>query len=104
MPISHMTNRQKWEEAGPPDLPATSWAALGPLACRGARTGHGLKRWADASLRFFSWRRATRVPGRALPRARAGLEPAPAPRRVGADRRAAGGSGAVAVREPATGA
>ncbi len=50
-----MTNRQKWEGAGSPDLPATAWAVLGLLSFRGARTGYELKKWADASLRFFHW-------------------------------------------------
>ncbi|WP_382466024.1 helix-turn-helix transcriptional regulator [Streptomyces noursei] len=50
-----MTNRQKWEGTGPPDLPATAWAVLGLPSFRGARTGYELRKWADASLRFFYW-------------------------------------------------
>ncbi|MGW1893677.1 helix-turn-helix transcriptional regulator [Streptomyces sp. NPDC002004] len=35
------------------DLPATAWAVLGLLSFPGERTGYELKKWADASLRFF---------------------------------------------------
>ncbi|MER5888117.1 PadR family transcriptional regulator [Streptomyces sp. NPDC001941] len=37
------------------DLPATAWAVLGLLSFPGERTGYDLKKWADASLRFFYW-------------------------------------------------
>ncbi|WP_199549464.1 PadR family transcriptional regulator [Streptomyces sp. N35] len=36
-------------------LPATAWAVLGLLSFPGERTGYELKKWADASLRFFYW-------------------------------------------------
>lgn len=38
-----------------PQLPVTAWAVLGLLSFRDARTGYELKKWADASLRFFHW-------------------------------------------------
>ncbi|MBO1330211.1 PadR family transcriptional regulator [Streptomyces sp. VRA16 Mangrove soil] len=34
-------------------LPQTAWAVLGLLSFPGERTGYELKKWADASLRFF---------------------------------------------------
>ncbi|WP_338693674.1 PadR family transcriptional regulator [Streptomyces sp. Q6] len=34
-------------------LPPTAWAVLGLLSFPGERTGYELKKWADASLRFF---------------------------------------------------
>ncbi|MEV3861432.1 PadR family transcriptional regulator [Streptomyces sp. NPDC050095] len=34
-------------------LPPTAWAVLGLLSFPGERTGYDLKKWADASLRFF---------------------------------------------------
>ncbi|WP_351235216.1 PadR family transcriptional regulator [Streptomyces sp. NPDC002133] len=34
-------------------MPATAWAVLGLLSFPGERTGYELKKWADASLRFF---------------------------------------------------
>ncbi|MFI8792971.1 hypothetical protein [Streptomyces sp. NPDC055105] len=37
------------------DLPPTAWAVLGLLSFPGERTGYELKKWADASLRFFYW-------------------------------------------------
>ncbi|MGW1883969.1 PadR family transcriptional regulator [Streptomyces sp. NPDC001970] len=37
------------------ELPATAWAVLGLLSFPGERTGYELKKWADASLRFFYW-------------------------------------------------
>ncbi|MFD8573254.1 PadR family transcriptional regulator [Streptomyces sp. NPDC059639] len=36
-----------------PRLPQTAWAVLGLLSFPGERTGYELKKWADASLRFF---------------------------------------------------
>jgi DNA-binding PadR family transcriptional regulator len=36
-----------------PDLPATAWAVLGLLSFGRELTGYDLKKWADASLRFF---------------------------------------------------
>ncbi|MFG2503051.1 helix-turn-helix transcriptional regulator [Streptomyces sp. NPDC048441] len=39
----------------PDDLPPTAWAVLGLLSFPGERTGYELKKWADASLRFFYW-------------------------------------------------
>ncbi|WP_327358268.1 PadR family transcriptional regulator [Streptomyces sp. NBC_01304] len=36
-------------------LPQTAWAVLGLLSFPGERTGYELKKWADASLRFFYW-------------------------------------------------
>ncbi|MEU6117749.1 PadR family transcriptional regulator [Streptomyces sp. NPDC047117] len=38
-----------------PRLPVTAWAVLGLLSFRDDRTGYDLKKWADASLRFFYW-------------------------------------------------
>ncbi|MGC0414576.1 PadR family transcriptional regulator [Embleya sp. AB8] len=38
-----------------PKLPATAWAVLGLLSFPGERSGYDLKKWADASLRFFYW-------------------------------------------------
>ncbi|MFK4071635.1 PadR family transcriptional regulator [Streptomyces sp. NPDC029674] len=37
------------------ELPPTAWAVLGLLSFPGERTGYELKKWADASLRFFYW-------------------------------------------------
>ncbi|GAB2782394.1 PadR family transcriptional regulator [Streptomyces daliensis] len=37
------------------ELPPTAWAMLGLLSFPGERTGYDLKKWADASLRFFYW-------------------------------------------------
>ncbi|MEV0321392.1 helix-turn-helix transcriptional regulator [Streptomyces sp. NPDC050658] len=39
----------------PEALPQTAWAVLGLLSFPGERTGYELKKWADASLRFFYW-------------------------------------------------
>ncbi|MEV8015777.1 PadR family transcriptional regulator [Streptomyces sp. NPDC086554] len=39
----------------PDELPPTAWAVLGLLSFPGERTGYELKKWADASLRFFYW-------------------------------------------------
>ncbi|MBT2508431.1 PadR family transcriptional regulator [Streptomyces sp. ISL-98] len=52
-----MTSRQisKKQDPGPGDLPPTAWAVLGLLSFPGERTGYELKKWADASLRFFYW-------------------------------------------------
>ncbi|MGW7365769.1 PadR family transcriptional regulator [Streptomyces sp. NPDC054841] len=56
-----MTNRQmpKKQEmrrhGSAAELPATAWAVLGLLSFPGERTGYELKKWADASLRFFYW-------------------------------------------------
>ncbi|MFF9011927.1 PadR family transcriptional regulator [Streptomyces sp. NPDC014870] len=36
-------------------MPQTAWAVLGLLSFPGERTGYELKKWADASLRFFYW-------------------------------------------------
>ncbi|MEU5778913.1 PadR family transcriptional regulator [Streptomyces venezuelae] len=40
---------------GGAELPPTAWAVLGLLSFPGERTGYELKKWADASLRFFYW-------------------------------------------------
>jgi DNA-binding PadR family transcriptional regulator len=37
------------------ELPATSWAVLGLLSFGRELTGYDVKKWADASLRFFYW-------------------------------------------------
>ncbi|GGT59791.1 PadR family transcriptional regulator [Streptomyces purpureus] len=57
-----MTNRQvskkqeqRTEQTEGPELPPTAWAVLGLLSFPGERTGYDLKKWADASLRFFYW-------------------------------------------------
>ncbi|MEV7413941.1 PadR family transcriptional regulator [Streptomyces sp. NPDC089919] len=52
-----MTSSQirKKQEARARELPATAWAVLGLLSFPGERTGYELKKWADASLRFFYW-------------------------------------------------
>jgi DNA-binding PadR family transcriptional regulator len=42
-------------EAPPKSLPATAWAVLGLLSFGRDLTGYDLKKWADASLRFFYW-------------------------------------------------
>jgi len=39
----------------PKSLPATAWAVLGLLSFGRDLTGYDLKKWADASLRFFYW-------------------------------------------------
>ncbi|OEJ28165.1 PadR family transcriptional regulator [Streptomyces agglomeratus] len=49
-----MTSRQIAKKQDP-ELPATAWAVLGLLSFPGERTGYELKKWADASLRFFYW-------------------------------------------------
>ncbi|MFF1379008.1 helix-turn-helix transcriptional regulator [Streptomyces sp. NPDC058308] len=41
------------QQEGP--MPPTAWAVLGLLSFPGERTGYELKKWADASLRFFYW-------------------------------------------------
>lgn len=38
-----------------PDLPPTSWAVLGLLSFGTELSGYDVKKWADASLRFFYW-------------------------------------------------
>lgn len=38
-----------------PKLPNTAWAVLGLLSMPGERSGYDLKKWADASLRYFYW-------------------------------------------------
>ncbi|MFD9353103.1 helix-turn-helix transcriptional regulator [Streptomyces sp. NPDC060031] len=52
-----MTSSQtsKKQEKRQADLPPTAWAVLGLLSFPGERTGYELKKWADASLRFFYW-------------------------------------------------
>ncbi|MEU1335231.1 PadR family transcriptional regulator [Streptomyces sp. NPDC005865] len=51
---SHSTSPQ--QEGGAADeLPPTARAVLGLLSFPGERTGYELKKWADASLRFFYW-------------------------------------------------
>lgn len=51
-----MTSRQYGTRQEPePGLPQTAWAVLGLLSFPGERTGYELKKWADASLRFFYW-------------------------------------------------
>ena len=37
------------------DLPATAWAVLGELSFGRELSGYDIKKWADASLRFFYW-------------------------------------------------
>ncbi|MET9514257.1 PadR family transcriptional regulator [Streptomyces sp. NPDC002994] len=49
-----MTSRQA-EKKQESELPPTAWAVLGLLSFPGERTGYELKKWADASLRFFYW-------------------------------------------------
>jgi DNA-binding PadR family transcriptional regulator len=49
-----MTSRQI-EKKQESELPPTAWAVLGLLSFPGERTGYELKKWADASLRFFYW-------------------------------------------------
>nr|WP_217510233.1 PadR family transcriptional regulator [Streptomyces vilmorinianum] len=49
MTSRHIVKRQEPEQ----DLPPTAWAVLGLLSFPGERTGYELKKWADASLRFF---------------------------------------------------
>jgi DNA-binding PadR family transcriptional regulator len=39
----------------PLPLPATSWAVLGLLSFGAELSGYDLKKWADASLRYFYW-------------------------------------------------
>jgi DNA-binding PadR family transcriptional regulator len=41
--------------AGDIRLPATAWAVLGLLSFGRELSGYDLKKWADASLRFFYW-------------------------------------------------
>ena len=36
-------------------LPATAWAVLGELSFGRELSGYDIKKWADASLRFFYW-------------------------------------------------
>ncbi|MCT9088603.1 PadR family transcriptional regulator [Streptomyces sp. ASQP_92] len=51
-----MTSRPFSREHEPrQQLPPTAWAVLGLLSFPGERTGYELKKWADASLRFFYW-------------------------------------------------
>ncbi|MFD3945424.1 helix-turn-helix transcriptional regulator [Streptomyces sp. NPDC058579] len=51
-----MASRQSNKRQEPePGLPQTAWAVLGLLSFPGERTGYELKKWADASLRFFYW-------------------------------------------------
>ncbi|MFD9333753.1 helix-turn-helix transcriptional regulator [Streptomyces sp. NPDC060028] len=47
--------QEKQQEKRREDLPPTAWAVLGLLSFPGERTGYELKKWADASLRFFYW-------------------------------------------------
>lgn len=42
-----------------PTLPATAWAVLGILSFGRALSGYDVKKWADASIRFFYWSPAT---------------------------------------------
>ncbi|MGA4847425.1 PadR family transcriptional regulator [Streptomyces sp. G5(2025)] len=49
------TTQQRDEEPSGGGLPPTAWAVLGLLSFPGERTGYELKKWADASLRFFYW-------------------------------------------------
>ncbi|MGW0736446.1 helix-turn-helix transcriptional regulator [Streptomyces sp. NPDC002851] len=52
----HQETRHGTDSADPGDgLPPTAWAVLGLLSFPGERTGYELKKWADASLRFFYW-------------------------------------------------
>ncbi|WP_069883880.1 helix-turn-helix transcriptional regulator [Streptomyces luteocolor] len=46
---------QQHDDPPAPELPPTAWAVLGLLSFPGERTGYELKKWADASLRFFYW-------------------------------------------------
>ncbi|MFJ5551020.1 PadR family transcriptional regulator [Streptomyces sp. NPDC093225] len=46
---------RKKQVAPTQELPQTAWAVLGLLSFPGERTGYELKKWADASLRFFYW-------------------------------------------------
>ena len=41
--------------AAAPALPTTAWAVLGLLSFERDLSGYDLKKWADASLRFFYW-------------------------------------------------
>ncbi|MFP3989835.1 helix-turn-helix transcriptional regulator [Streptomyces sp. E11-3] len=52
-----MSDRRAAERPQDPaaGLPPTAWAVLGLLSFPGERTGYELKKWADASLRFFYW-------------------------------------------------
>ncbi|MEY9876437.1 DNA-binding PadR family transcriptional regulator [Streptacidiphilus sp. MAP12-33] len=43
------------DEEAPLPLPATSWAVLGLLSFGAELSGYDLKKWADASLRYFYW-------------------------------------------------
>lgn len=49
------TTSQRHEVPPGDGLPPTAWAVLGLLSFPGERTGYELKKWADASLRFFYW-------------------------------------------------
>ncbi|MGV9880084.1 PadR family transcriptional regulator [Streptomyces sp. NPDC003006] len=49
------TTSQRYAEPPGGGLPPTAWAVLGLLSFPGERTGYELKKWADASLRFFYW-------------------------------------------------
>ncbi|MFD4631783.1 PadR family transcriptional regulator [Streptomyces sp. NPDC058284] len=54
----HSTPRRQEDASGSEPaapLPPTAWAVLGLLSFPGERTGYELKKWADASLRFFYW-------------------------------------------------
>ncbi|MFE9120322.1 PadR family transcriptional regulator [Streptomyces sp. NPDC007172] len=51
MTSRQFSNKQDTER----QLPPTAWAVLGLLSFPGERTGYELKKWADASLRFFYW-------------------------------------------------
>ncbi|MFB7369442.1 helix-turn-helix transcriptional regulator [Streptomyces sp. NPDC056222] len=51
MTSRQIVKRQETEHG----LPQTAWAVLGLLSFPGERTGYELKKWADASLRFFYW-------------------------------------------------
>ncbi|WP_369214364.1 PadR family transcriptional regulator [Streptomyces flavofungini] len=50
-----MAAREQRPETSSGGLPPTAWAVLGLLSFPGERTGYELKKWADASLRFFYW-------------------------------------------------
>lgn len=50
-----MAARRPTSPQRPDELPPTAWAVLGLLSFPGERTGYELKKWADASLRFFYW-------------------------------------------------
>ncbi|SEM04429.1 PadR family transcriptional regulator [Streptacidiphilus jiangxiensis] len=43
------------DDDAPLQLPATSWAVLGLLSFGEELSGYDLKKWADASLRYFYW-------------------------------------------------